>query len=63
MKKLLDANHPFFAPAWRRWVTALFPLCWGGVELYNGSPGWAILFAAAGVWAFWELVWKGPTGS
>ncbi len=63
MKKLLDADHPFFAPAWRRWATALFPLIWGGVELYYNSPGWAVLFGAAGVWAFWELVYKGPTNS
>ena len=60
MKPLLDANHPFFAPVWRRWVAAIFPILWGAVELYMGSPGWALIFAGAGAWAYWELIHKGP---
>lgn len=60
MKPLLDANHPFFAPVWRRWVTAIFPVVWAGVEFYAGNSGWAVIFAAAGVWAYWELIYKGP---
>lgn len=55
--KLLDPDHPFFAPRWRRWVTAVFPVAWGAVELYNGSPGWAVLFAGAGVYAGYVLLW------
>lgn len=62
MKKMLDADHPFFAPVWRRWVTVVLPLFWAGAEFYMGSPGWAVLFAAAGVWAYWELIHKGPSG-
>lgn len=62
VKKFLDANHPFFAPVWRRWAACLFPLVWGAVELYHNSPGWAAVFAAMAAWAFWELIWKGPTG-
>lgn len=58
MKKLLDANDPFFAPMWRRWATVLFPLFWGAVELYNDSPGWAVLFLALAAYAFWELILK-----
>ena len=54
--KLLDADHPFFAPVWRRWVTVLFPLIWAGVELYFGNPGWAVLFAAAGAYAGYKLL-------
>ncbi len=58
--KFLDPNHPFFARPLTRWLTALFPLCWAGVEFWFNSPGWGILFAAAGVYAFYMLIIKGP---
>ncbi len=63
MKKFLDANHPFFAPVWRRWATGLLPLFWAAAELRMNSPGWAVLFAALGAYALYELVWKGPASS
>lgn len=59
--QLIDPDHPFFRPAWRRWVTALFPLAWAGLELYGGNPGWAIAFAAAGAYAGWQLIIVGPS--
>lgn len=43
-----------------RWVTSVFPLVWGAVELALGNPGWAIAFGAAGAYAFWQLIIKGP---
>ena len=61
MKRFLDANHPFFAPVWRRWATGLLPIGWGVAELALGSPGWAILFVGIGGYALYELIWKGPT--
>lgn len=54
--KLIDPDHPFFRPLWRRWATALLPAAWAGVETANGSPGWALLFGAAGGYAFWVLI-------
>lgn len=46
-----------FRRAWVRWLTVLVPLAWAGVELFAfNAPGWAILFAAAGAYAFWVLV-------
>jgi hypothetical protein len=59
--KLIDADHPFFKPVWRRWVTAGFPLIWALVELATGNTGWALLFGAAGAYAFWALILKGPS--
>lgn len=56
MKKLLDANDPFFVAVWRRWVVTVLPLVWAVVEAWNGSPVWAILFGAAGGYAGFELL-------
>jgi len=59
--RILDPNHPFFRPVWRRWLTAGVPLAWSIVEIATGSPGWAMLFGAAGAYAFWVLIVKGPS--
>ena len=56
--KLLDPDHPFFASPLRRWLTCVLPILWAGVELYLESPGWAVLFAAAGVYAGYILILK-----
>jgi hypothetical protein len=60
MKTFLDPNHPMFRRAWVRWATALAPLGWAGFELMLGNPMWAILFGAAGAYAGWVLIVKGP---
>jgi hypothetical protein len=39
-----------------RWLTVLVPLLWAGAEVWAQSPGWAMLFAAAGAYAAWELL-------
>lgn len=52
---LIDPNHPFFRPLWRRVLTVLAPIGWGLFELSNDAPGWAILFIAAGLYAGWTL--------
>jgi hypothetical protein len=57
--KLLDPDHPMFRPAWVRWATTLVPLLWAGLEFWTGNPGWAVLFAAAGVYAGWVLLIAG----
>jgi hypothetical protein len=59
--KLLDPDHPFFRPVWRRWATFIVPLAWSAFEMWGGNPGWAILFAAIGLWAGWVLIVKGPS--
>lgn len=60
--KIIDPDHPFFAPLWRRWATVIFALFWAGVELFAlQSPGWAVLFGAAGVFAFYVLIYQGPS--
>jgi hypothetical protein len=59
--KLIDPDHPFFVPIWRRWVTVLVPGLWAAIEFAFASPGWGILFGAAAVYAWWMLIWVGPT--
>lgn len=57
MSRFLDRDHPMFRRAWVRWATVIVPIAWAGCELllFN-APGWAILFAAAGVYAFVVLI-------
>jgi hypothetical protein len=59
--KFLDPDHPFFAVAWRRWLTVLLPAVWGGIEFWTGNPGWAMLFLGAAGYAAWVLVLR-PKG-
>lgn len=48
-------DHPFFLPVWRRVLTVALSGGWGLVELWSGNTFWAMLFLAAGVFAFWRL--------
>lgn len=54
--KFLDPEHPFFRPLWRRIVVVALCLGWAVFEIVSGSPFWAILFGAAGVYAAWQLL-------
>ncbi|WP_323717799.1 hypothetical protein [Paracoccus aminovorans] len=47
---LVDPRHPFFRRLWVLVLCVLLPLAWAGVELAAGSPLWALLFAAAGLY-------------
>lgn len=59
-KPFLDPNHPMFRNPLVRWLTAGIPLAWAGFELWMGNPMWAVLFAAAGAYAAYKLIWQGP---
>lgn len=54
--KLLDPTHPFFKPLWARILTVVLPGLWGGVEAYNQSWGWALMFLGAAAYAAYELL-------
>ena len=53
--KLLDVQHPFFIPLWRRIATVAACIGWAGVEFWQGAPFWGIIFLAAGLFAGWQL--------
>jgi hypothetical protein len=54
-QEAFDVRIPFFRPAWRRAALTLFCFVWAGVEFWNGSSGWASLFAAIGGYLFWQF--------
>jgi len=55
VRKLLDLQHPFFVPLWRRVATVVVIWGWAGFELITGSPGWAILFGAVAAYCSYEF--------
>ena len=54
--RLIDPGHPFFKPAWRRYVIVIAPFLWAAVEWTAGNQLWAYLFAAIGGYLAWNLV-------
>ncbi|KJZ18548.1 hypothetical protein [Loktanella sp. S4079] len=48
---MLNANDPFYRPIWRRAVIVALCLGWGLFEALSGSPGFAVIFLALGVYA------------
>ena len=62
--RLLDPSHPFFRPAWRRYLIVAVPFLWAAVEISYGSMIWAYLSAAIGGYLAWNLVltWKDEDG-
>ncbi|SHI78067.1 hypothetical protein [Wenxinia saemankumensis] len=53
--KILDPEHPFYAPVWRRVAVVALCLGWSLVEILAGSTGWAILTGALGLWCLYEF--------
>jgi hypothetical protein len=48
---MFNLNDPFFRPLWLRIMLVLVTGGWALFELLSGSPGWALLFGAAAVYA------------
>jgi hypothetical protein len=51
LDRMFDLDHPFFRRLWVRVVVVAACLGWAVFELLAGSPGWAMLFAAVGLYA------------
>ena len=54
--RLIDPHHPFYRPAWRRYLIVAAPFVLAGVEWNIGYTTWAYLFAAIGGYLAWNLV-------
>lgn len=48
--KLIDVQHPWFIPMYRRVLVVVICAGWAVVEIVNNSPFWAILFGALAVY-------------
>ncbi|SIN99255.1 hypothetical protein [Vannielia litorea] len=62
MNNFFNLQHPWFGPLWRRVLVTALCFAWAAFELAMGSPGWALLFAAAGAWCGYQffVVWEDP---
>lgn len=56
---MINPADPFFAPLWRRVVIVGLCLGWAAFEVVTGSPGWALMFGAAGLYAAYMLLGPG----
>ncbi|MEM0949725.1 MAG: hypothetical protein AAGK37_20170 [Pseudomonadota bacterium] len=54
--RLLDPSHPFFRPAWRRYLVVAVPFLWARLEVSYGSMIWAYLSAGIGGYLAWHLL-------
>jgi hypothetical protein len=45
-KPLLDLQHPWFIPLWRRVAVTAVCAFWTVMEVFVGGPFWLILFGA-----------------
>jgi hypothetical protein len=54
--RLIDPNHPFYRPKWRRYLLVALPFVWAGMEWAYGNVIWGYLAAAVGGYMAWHLV-------
>ena len=58
--QMLDVNHPFFAPVWRRVAIVVFCFGWAGVEFAFASPTWGMIVAVLGAYCVWQFFFVVP---
>lgn len=54
--KIIDADHPFFRPLWRRVAVVVVCLAWAVFEFSNGQGFWATAFGALALYSGWVLL-------
>ena len=52
---MFKMNDPFFRPLWLRVLLVAICGFWTVVELWTGSPGWAVVFGALGAYAAYSF--------
>ncbi|MGV8938384.1 MAG: hypothetical protein ACOH2J_14785 [Allorhizobium sp.] len=54
--QLIDVNHPFYRPLWRRIAIVVFCAGWAVVELVGQQPFWAVISGALGAYSAYRLL-------
>ncbi|MFB9947783.1 DUF3329 domain-containing protein [Rhizobium puerariae] len=52
---MIDPNHPFYEPLWRRLLIPAICAVWVAFELLAGEPIWAAIVGAIGIYATYKL--------
>jgi hypothetical protein len=52
---MIDPNHPFYGPLWRRILIPAICFGWAVFELYAGSVTWAVISGGLGLYAAYKL--------
>ena len=55
MSRMIDSDHPFFIPLWRRVAVTAFGGLWALYELTTGAPFWGVLIGGIAVYCFWAF--------
>ncbi len=55
--KLIDVQHPWFVPIYRRVLVVAVCVGWAVAELVWGEVFWAMLFGATGIYCAYQLFW------
>ncbi len=53
--QILDVQHPFYKPLWRRVAIVAFCLAWSIFEFVTGTPFWGVLSGAIGLYCGWQF--------
>jgi len=54
--KIIDTDHPFYRPLWRRLLLVGVCAVWTGVEFYNNEQTWGTIFLVVTAYAFANLI-------
>jgi len=57
---LIDTNHPFWRPVWRRIAVTVICLVWAVFEFTLGAPFWGLIVGALGAYCVWAFALRGP---
>ena len=54
--QLIDPNHPAYRPLWVRLLVVGVCLGWAILEAVTGTPFWAVIVGALGIYSAWVLL-------
>lgn len=54
--KIIDTDHPFYRPLWRRLLLVAVCAAWTAVEFYNNEQAWGTIFLVVTAYVFANLI-------